>query len=140
VARQTPKQDQPQDDDVLPSTTAQQWLWTERQHGTYPPDTERVGKWLLYFSPGSVDEWWAKVKQATEEGRLGSGAKVGRFYGQSYVVCVYTYDGHDKEDAMRVREGLRALGLTRRIAYKLDQDTLAGRYSATGDSVTLYLA
>jgi hypothetical protein len=80
------------------------------------------------------------VKQATEAGLLGGGAKVGWFYGTSYVVCVYTYDGDDEQDVMRVREALRTLGLTRRIAYKLDEDTLAGRSHASGANVTRWLA
>jgi hypothetical protein len=53
MPKKAAKQDLPQDNDPLPSVTAMQWLWAERQHGAYPPDTERVGKRLLYFSPGS---------------------------------------------------------------------------------------
>lgn len=49
-------------------------------------------------------------------------------------MCVYTYDWTDEEDVMRVREELRKLGITRKIPYKSDEDTLAGRYYKAGDS------
>jgi hypothetical protein len=45
------------------------------------------------------------------------------------VICVYTYDWKDEKDVMRVRRELRKLGVTERIAYKADEDTLAGNYS-----------
>ncbi len=48
------------------------------------------------------------------------------------VICVYTYDWTDEADVRRVREELRALGITSKIAYKADSDTDAGRYSRLG--------
>ncbi len=48
------------------------------------------------------------------------------------VICVYTYDWTDEADVRRVRQELRALGITSKIPYKTDDDTNAGRYSSQG--------
>lgn len=121
------------------------WLYAERRRGTYPEATERNGKWMVFPTVAEVDGWWAIIKKATEEGRLGSSAKVATARPNSLaisdserLICVYTYDGLDKADVMRVREELRALGVTWPISYKLDSDTLAGQYAATGARVSLY--
>jgi len=48
------------------------------------------------------------------------------------VICVYTYDWTNEADVMRVRKALRDLGFTRKLPYKSDADTYAGKYRATG--------
>jgi len=48
------------------------------------------------------------------------------------VICVYTYDWTDERDARRVRQELRHLGVTKKIPYKSDKDTLAGKYATRG--------
>lgn len=81
-----------------------------------------------------MDEVWAKIEKATEEGRLGGSAKVATAEAgaETRVICVYTYDWADEKDVRRVRKELRKLGITRKIPYKADEDTLAGRYYARG--------
>jgi hypothetical protein len=76
---------------------------------------------------------------ATEEGRLGDSAKVATARTNpnavdqdKKVICVYTYDWQDREDVMRIRAELRALGITWKIPYKADADTCAGRYRVAG--------
>ncbi len=115
------------------------WLYTERKIGAYPADTENCGKWLIFVPVLQVDEVWAKIKLATEEGRLGSSAKVATAKPNPNatnpdikVICVYTYDWTDRGDVIRVRRELRRLGITARIPYKTDEDTLTGRYLKKG--------
>lgn len=96
-------------------------------------------------SVAQVDDWWIRIKQAVEEGRLGDTVKVATarlnpntINPAERVICVYTYDGQDKDDVMRVRQTLHDLGVTWPISYKLDSATLAGQYSRTGARVSLY--
>ncbi|RIJ98786.1 MAG: hypothetical protein DCC46_11015 [Armatimonadetes bacterium] len=49
------------------------------------------------------------------------------------VICVYSYDGADDTDRLRIREELRNLGFHSKLRYKLDQATFAGVYSVNGD-------
>src|SRR5262245_15869141 len=112
------------------------WLHAARKTGSYPASTENCGKWLVFVPLSQIDEVWAKIKLATEEGRLGSAAKVGTARPNpnatnraSKVICVYTYDWTDEADVRRVRHELRALGITSKIPYKADEDTYAGRYA-----------
>lgn len=49
------------------------------------------------------------------------------------VVCVYTYDCRDETDLRRIREALRSIGITQRIPYKTDMDTIEGKYVVRGD-------
>ena len=49
------------------------------------------------------------------------------------VICVYTYDWSDEADVMKIREELKKLGITRKIPYKSDEDTLAGKYAIAGN-------
>jgi hypothetical protein len=44
------------------------------------------------------------------------------------MICVFTYDWTDAEDVLRVRQALRDLGITKKLGYKADEDTRAGRY------------
>lgn len=118
------------------------WLETERKRGNYPEPTERSGKWLIYVAPRNVDAVWRKIRDAVEAGKLGGRAKVstalrdGLGMGKSSgarVICVYTYDWTDEADVRRVRRTLRRLSIVGRIPYKADEDTLAGKYKASGD-------
>lgn len=125
--------------DAKPSVvTNVYWLVAMRKKGEYPQPTENTGKWLVFVNEKDVDEIWAKIKTATEEGKLGLGAKVATAkpspLGKSgkRVICVYTYDWTDENDVKRVRENLRNLGITNKIPYKSDEDTLSGKYRATG--------
>jgi nitrogen regulatory protein PII len=115
------------------------WIYAERRKGKYPLSTPKSGKWLIFVDIKDVDEVWAKIKKATEEGKLGGSAKVATAKPNPLatdpnkkVICVYTYDWTDEEDVSKVREELRKLGITNKIAYKADEDTLSGKYRITG--------
>ena len=115
------------------------WIRVERRKGKYPEPTHRSGKWLVFVDKKDVDEVWDKIKKAVEEGKLGSDAKVATAKPNPHatnpdkrVICVYTYDYADEKDVKRVREELRKLGITSRIPYKADEDTLSGKYQITG--------
>ena len=125
--------------DAKPSeVTEVYWLYAVREKGNYPKSTPRSGKWLVFVSERNVDEVWAKIKKATEEGKLGSSAKVATAKPSPLgkpsqrVICVYTYDWTDEKDVKRVREEMRKLGIIEGIPYKADEDTLGGKYRKTG--------
>ena len=115
------------------------WLYAIRQKGTYPKPTPRSGKWLVFVDRNEVDAVWATIKEATEAGRLGDSAKVATAKlnphatdPKTKVICVYTYDWTDEVDIRRIRAELRALGITQKIPYKADADTLQDKYRVTG--------
>ncbi len=89
---------------------------------------------MIWLAPETIDRYWTHIKQAVEEGRLGNEAKVstaGSLNNKgTYVICVYTYDYEDRDDVMRIRGELRALGIRREITYKADEDTRALRYGS----------
>ena len=101
----------------------------------------KAGKWLIFMDREHIDDVWAKIKTATEQGRLGMAAKVSTAKSKSadigykkgiHVICVYTSDWTDEKDVKRVREELRKLGITNKIPYKADEDTIKGKYAAKG--------
>ncbi len=101
----------------------------------------KTGKWLIFVNKENVDKIWNKIKLATEEGSLGIEAKVSAAKPKStnigyekdkHVICVYTYDWTDEKDVKRVREELRKLGITSKIPYKTDEDTIKGKYTSKG--------
>jgi hypothetical protein len=126
--------------DPKPSeVTDRYWLHAERKTGSYPAATENCGKWLVFVPVAQIDEVWAKIELATEEGRLGSSVKVATARPNpnatnpdTKVICVYTYDWTDEADVKRIRQQLRELGITSKIPYKADQDTYAGKYAIQG--------
>jgi len=128
------------DSDAKPSkVTDVYWIYAKRKKGKYPEPTPRGGKWLVFVNVKYVDEVWAKIKKSVEKGKLGDSAKVSTakpspLAGKSktHVVCVYTYDWSDEKDVKRIREELRKLGITNKIPYKADEDTLSGKYRITG--------
>lgn len=116
------------------------WIYAIRKKGDYPKPTTRSGKWLIFIDNKDVDEVWAKIKKATEAGKLGDSSKVATAKPNSNatnpntkVICVYTYDWNDENDVRRLREELRKLGITNKIPYKTDEDTLAGKYQIMGN-------
>lgn len=129
-----------QNDKAKPSqVTDRYWLIAHRKSGKYPKPTVRSGKWLVFINNKDVDMVWSKIKKAVEEGILGSEAKVATAKSnpnatnaKSKVICVYTYDCADEQDVRRIREELRKLGITTKIPYKADEDTLSGKYRITG--------
>jgi len=125
--------------DLPSNTTRDYWIYAERKIGKYPKHSVRGGKWLLFVNSKNIDRIWAKIKIATEEGRLGGLAKTATMkvnpdfpISKVKVICVYTYDWQDGDDVKRIREELRKIGITRKIAYKTDDDTDQGKYRVTG--------
>lgn len=119
------------------------WIRVQRLQGEYPEPTARSGKWLVFIHNDKVDALWAKINTATEEGLLGYDSKVSTRSlrpgsTEEHVICVYTYDWKDKEDAVRVRDALRNLGVTWLCSYKTNEDTLNLRYSSSGHRVSKY--
>jgi hypothetical protein len=126
--------------DANPSeVTEVYWIYSIRKKGEYPKPTVRSGKWLIFVDKKDVDEVWAKIKKVTEEGTLGDSSKVATAKPNPHatdpnkkVICVYTYDWTDEKDVQRVRKELGRLGITNKIPYKADEDTLAGKYRIMG--------
>ncbi len=101
--------------------------------------TTQVGKWLLYIPSADHDSVWAKIREATEAGRLGISSKAETALntamspfaqGRVRLICVYTVDWTDDADVKRVLGELRALGFNGRLSYKTDSDTLTGQYGS----------
>jgi hypothetical protein len=98
----------------------------------------RPGKWLIFVSRSRVDALWESVRRAVQGGRLGHAAKVSTALPdplspdpKKHVICVYTADEDNPTDVRRVRDALRALGITWKIPYKSDRATRAGQYEMT---------
>jgi hypothetical protein len=111
------------------------WIYIKRKEGEYPATTPKSGKWLIPLREAKLDEIWPAVKQATEEGKLGQSSMAATAMPKSRatksgekMMCVFTYDYTEAEDARRVRQALRDLGITKKLRYKADEDTQAGRY------------
>lgn len=115
------------------------WLEAGAKKSGYPKHTARGGKWLIFVDAQQVDRVWARINKAVEAGKLGDSAKVATARPNPLarnpdkrVICVYTYDYADTKDVKRIRQELRKLGVREKIAYKADEDTLAGRYRVKG--------
>lgn len=83
------------------------------------------GKWMLFPSPGQVDEVWRVVAEYTAKGQLGTMAKVGTKDPDKpedrRLICVYTRDFDDKGDIAWVLVRMKELGLVKvrgRAYYK----------------------
>src|SRR5258708_21182531 len=50
------------------------WVYAFYDHPTYPRDTLRSGKWLLYVPCDSIEVTWQRITQALEQARLGHDA------------------------------------------------------------------
>jgi hypothetical protein len=117
------------------------WINAVRKNGSpYPAPSMKSGKWLVFVPYADVDAVWLKVKRATEEGLLGDSSKVATGKPNSNavssdkrVICVYSYDWTDYDDVMSIRAGLRNLGISWKLSYKSDADTMSDKYSVKGD-------
>lgn len=117
------------------------WLYAERKKGSYPHQTQKGGKWLIFINKNETNEYWSKIKRAVEDGKLGRIAKVATKRENPNaenpnikVICVYTYDYEDLDDVKRIRNELRTLGITWKIPYKSNKATLAGKYRKRGNN------
>src|SRR5262249_23840683 len=79
--------------------------------------TPRTGQWLIETTITEVDDLWAKIRQATEDGRLGYKSKVsthpakGQTNPSARLIVVCTYDADDTADVARVETRLHELGI-----------------------------
>jgi hypothetical protein len=123
---------------LLPSKTRDRyWIDSESPEGVF---SENSGKWLLFIPATRIDAAWATIERETRAGRLGVAAKVATAMPnpnatsqQVKLICVYTYNFEDLDDVRRVRQRLRELGYARKIPYKTDAATDAGKYTKSGD-------
>lgn len=99
----------------------------------------------MFVPVAEVDEIWQKIANDVEQGLLGGAAKVATGCPNPHqrnpnkrVICIYTYDWTDEEDVRRVRQRLRELGFTDKIAYKADQETREAQYAMKGQRVSKY--
>lgn len=95
------------------------------------------GKWLVFAYLSDHDAFWARIREATAAGRLGPESKAATALDRgtasnanSLVTCVYTADHRDLADVGRVLAELRQLGISGRLNYKADSDTMSGKYGA----------
>jgi hypothetical protein len=107
-----------------------EWLYAWFPRPSYPAETPRSGKWLVFLRRAMIDTYWQRIKQALRNQQLGDGAKVStrEEHKEWHTIGVYTYDYADEADVMRVREVLRTLGVRFPIRYKANSDTYAKRY------------
>ena len=126
--------------------TGTYWIFASRKKKGYPKPNLNCGKWLIFVSIKNVDKVWKNIKLATENGLLGGESKVATAKPNPNatkkdlkVICVYTYDYTDKEDAMRIRDELKKIGITNKIPYKTDNATRAGQYIVNGNKqISIY--
>ena len=82
------------------------------------------GNWLVFISSDEVDNLWERIAKSTLSGTLGNSAKVSTRSEEDpdskHVICVNNADYRSIDEVNRVRDELRRLGVTQRIAYKPD--------------------
>lgn len=105
------------DREALPSNMDSVYWIESKPLTTVQQLTVRAGEWLIETTVTEVDTLWVKIRQATEEGRLGYKSKVSTFAtkGQressARLIVVRTYDADDVADVARVETVLRELGV-----------------------------
>jgi hypothetical protein len=106
------------DREALPSNISAIYWIESKPLGTALAITPRTGQWLIETTVTEVDDLWSKIRQATEEGRLGYKSKVstspakGQSQASARLIVVRTYDADDLADVSRVESRLREMGLT----------------------------
>lgn len=113
---------------ILPDTRAPsevtdtEWLLAMRKPGHFP-DYGKAGEWMIFPTRLEVDVLWQHISEATREGRLGPLSKVSTAkpmkvpHKHEHVIQIYTDDREDQGDVSRVRDVLRALGVSQYIPY-----------------------
>jgi Domain of unknown function (DUF1917) len=96
-----------------------------------------TGKWLVFLSSDEVDNLWERIVNSTLAGTLGISASVStrderEDLPSTHVICVYNADYTSVAEVNRVRDELRRLGVTERIAYKPDIYTHCRIYPYNG--------
>src|SRR5258706_177802 len=110
---------------LLPSqVTDDNWIYADSP-AVSEADLSRTGKWLVFVPARQVDRWWALIRLATEQGRLGISAKAATARHndlatsrRTKLICAYTRDWQDQSDVRRVLRQLRGIGVTPRLSYK----------------------
>ena len=102
----------------------QKLVWTCSFSSKQPSQVKNKGKWLAFIPISYADSVWKHIDLATKQDKLGYYSKIStplvleKRKKIVCVLCIYTYDCHDAQDVLRVREELRNLGFTRKIPYK----------------------
>jgi len=106
------------DREAVPSSMSAVYWIESKPLTSVPSITSRAGEWLIETTTAEVDDLWAKIRQATEEGHLGYKSKVstsparGQANASARQLVVRTYDADDVADVTRVEAALRELGIT----------------------------
>lgn len=124
---------------LIPSRTRDRyWIDVEKPGAQW---SDNSGKWLLFIPTARVDTTWRTIRSETILGKLGVAAKVATAMESPLstsqrikLICVYTYSADDLGDVRRVRQRLRELGFSRKLPYKTDAATQAGKYTSQGDT------
>lgn len=123
------------------------WVWAMNPGQPKEPDLLLIGKWLIYVACRHVGYCWHRVREATEEGTLGIGAKASTDWGKAHdlagivaegtagwrdhVICVYTVDWRNRGDVARVGSRLAEIDAvrTQTLHYKPDALTYGGTWA-----------
>ena len=106
------------DREAVPSSMSAMYWIESKPLVSVPAVTPHAGEWLIETSAAEVDALWVKIRQATEEGRLGYKSKVstsaakGQAQASARLIVVRTYDADDSADVLRIQTVLRDMGIT----------------------------
>lgn len=121
-----------------PSLSRAGWLRAEAP--SKPPyDRDLVGKWQPFIPRSAIDEVWADLAAAIEQGELGISGKVSTTNADprahdanAHVVILYAADWRDVDDLRRMLRRIRHAGIVQSLYFKRDRETLSSRYSDRG--------
>lgn len=105
------------DREAVPSTMNAVYWIESKPLTSLQTVTPRAGEWLIETTTAEIDALWVKIRQATEEGRLGYKSKVstspakGQRDVSARLIVVRTYDADDGADMARVEAALREMGV-----------------------------
>lgn len=125
---------------MLTVKSGKYWSGAYKDDSPYPPDIGNGGKWMYFIDKKYSGSVWEKLKTALDAGVLGDRIKISTRHPNPHasassidVILVYTYNWQDVSDVKRIREEMRRLGITAKIPYKTNADTLTGKYTVNGD-------
>lgn len=103
-------------------TTHMPWIYAHASPNRDPlqeDDKRRGGHWRFYVSRDVVDEVWEKIESLVEQGhRVSTASAAHTFKYQEHQFNIFSSDVSQTAEVKRIREQLRALGITWPIAYK----------------------
>lgn len=109
--------------------------WLYAKNDKYPsPDSEKLGKWMLFVDKDHINPVWEKIKMAIASGELWrsnvstTSDEPGK---TTHAIMIYTVDYSDLNDVIRVLNYLESSGIKSPQSiskYKTDQQTRAGVY------------